>query len=70
MKFSRSLVKEWEAYRQSAAGQGDLRAGQSFYNWFNLHKVYGEDKLWCDKLYNLDGVPAWQAIDAATDWEN
>lgn len=65
LTFSKSEVNN---FRFKDDGQ---RYGQSFYNYFKLHKITNsQDKLFCDKLYNADYETAKVMISSRIDNEN
>ncbi len=45
----------------------NLRFGQAFHQYFKLEKISGQDKDWCDKLYNADTATAKKMVEKATD---
>ena len=61
LTFSKSEVDRFQHIHKV------LRWGQAFYNYFNLNKVQGEDKAFCDKLYNADEVTAKAMVASRTD---
>lgn len=44
-----------------------LRYGQAFHQYFKLDRVTGEDKIWCDRLYQADDETARRMINEQTD---
>lgn len=68
--FPKSSVEQWRKWRESPEGHNDrahLRMGQSFFNWFDCHKVTGKDRNLLDKLYERDGSEAKRIIYMLTD---
>lgn len=47
----------------------ELRYGQEFHQYMELHKCE-QDREFCDKLYEADGIKAIKMIDSRIDWEN
>jgi hypothetical protein len=47
-----------------------LRWGQAFYEHMKLHKVTGQDKPFCDKLYNATDEIAKAMVASRTDKNN
>lgn len=47
-----------------------LRWGQAFHQHMKLHKVTGQDKPFCDKLYNADDATAKAMVASRTDKNN
>ena len=61
LMFSKSEVGKFTHRNKS------LRWGQAFYNHFKLEKVTGQDKYFCDKLYNADEATAKAMVASRTD---
>ena len=61
LKFSKSEVGKF-VHRNKA-----LRWGQAFHQYFKLEKVTGQDKYFCDKLYNADEATAKAMVASRTD---
>lgn len=61
LTFSKSLVDKFKHTNNA------LRYGQQFYIAFKLHKVEGQDKAFCDKLYNATEKTAKAMIASRTD---
>ncbi len=62
LTFSKSFVEQFKRM------QPMLRYGQEFHQWARLDKIAGEDKEWCDKLYQMDALEAVNAICSRTDY--
>lgn len=60
-----AFMAEWWAH---LCWQKQLRLGQAFYNWANLHKM--TQTPWLDKLYNADSAIAAQMMLDALDKDN
>lgn len=61
LMFSKSEVGKF-VHRNKA-----LRWGQAFHHHFKLEKVTGQDKYFCDKLYNADEATAKAMVASRTD---
>ena len=61
LMFSKSEVDRFRHNNKA------LRWGQAFYNHFKLEKVTGQDKYFCDKLYNADETTAKAMVASRTD---
>jgi hypothetical protein len=67
--FSNTLVQDWwKDFQSNTQRKTHLRVGQDFFNEFNCHKVQGPDRPFLDRLYNLDGHDALNAIHKITDF--
>jgi hypothetical protein len=76
LSISKSEIDQF--YRIYQSGKGafiqdfkykDLRMGQAFHQHFKLEKITGDDKFWCDKLYEADGDKAKKMIEQITDYQ-
>lgn len=70
IQFSATLV---EGFRKALDWMPEherkhLRVGQAFFNYFNCHKVQGQDRALLDRLYEQDGDKAWATILNMTDY--
>lgn len=63
-QYQRFLSEEWSKDEV----RKNLRLGQAFFNWANLHKM--QQTPWLDKLYNADNLMAEAMILDKLDWEN
>lgn len=63
LTFTKSAVSAF-VHRNKA-----LRWGQAFYQHFKLEKVQGQDKNFCDRLYNeVDEAKAKAMVQGRTDF--
>lgn len=62
--FSKSMVETFSHRNKS------LRWGQAFHQYMKLHKVTGQDKAFCDKLYNATDEIAKAMVASRTDKNN
>lgn len=65
--ISKSEIERFCSYRIS--NRNGLRLGQAFHQYFKLEKITNEeDKIFCDRLYEMDGDEARKAIESITDY--
>jgi len=65
LSFPYSQVRQFQSQDRIPC----LRVGQAFHNFMKLEKC-GSDKEFCDKLYELDGQAAMDAIMSRVDYAN
>lgn len=61
LTFPKSIVDKFK-HRNLA-----LRYGQAFHGFFKLEKIKGQDKDFCDRLYNADDAKAKAMIQSRID---
>lgn len=67
MRFSGSEVDAFHRVRKIY--YPSLRIGQAFHNWFKLYRITNEEnKVICDKLWEMDGSEALNMIQSLTDY--
>lgn len=61
LMFSKSEVEKFRHNNKA------LRWGQAFHGYFKLERVTGQDKYFCDKLYNASEDVAKAMVASRTD---